>query len=685
MTERAVSLGIDIGGTFTDVVCVTGDGPKIFKVPSSRSNPNLAVTEALRRLQEEHGVAPQSIGRFVHGTTVATNAILERKGASVGLIMTEGFRDVIEIGRQMRHEMYDLKLKPQTPTWLAPGVRRVEVRERIAADGQVVVPIDPDSIRSAVETLVEQDVEAIAVCLLFSFLDASHERVVRDYIQEAYPDLPVSLSSEVDPAFREYERCLVTAFDSYVKPVVDRYLGDMEATLESLDIPAPLQLMQSRGGLAVSSVARKRPVRMFLSGPAAGVIGGLSEAAEAGIDGIITVDVGGTSTDVALVNGGAPLVRSETQIAGYAVRVPMVDIETLGAGGGSICWLDSAGGLRVGPQSAGSEPGPACYGRGGSEPTVTDASIVLGYVDPARFAGGRVRLYPERAAEAIQERIAGPMGLSVEQAALGIHRIANAQISEGVRLVSLNRGLDPREYTLVPLGGAGALHAVPVAEELGVERVLVPRFPGVLCAGGLLSAPIEHEISAAYPVPFEKADPLAIRTFLDGLDRQAEELMKAEFIGSLPVQQSYAADVCYVGQSTGIEVPFDPGAPEMLKRLYEAFEETHTRIYGHASGAPAKFVNLRCVQRAQLAAPSLSDRGQRNGALADRTLRKVRFQDWPDAVEAHVVDRDGLAVGDRLDGPAVIEQPDSTTLLPPGWQARVLDSRALLIERRDAT
>ncbi len=684
MTESAVSLAIDIGGTFTDVVCVTGDGPKIFKVPSSRSNPNLAVAEALRRLQDEHGVKPESIARFVHGTTVATNAILERKGASVGLIMTEGFRDVLEIGRQMRQEMYDLKLKPQTPAWLAPGVRRVEVRERIAADGRVVAPIDPDSIRIAVETLVDQGVEAIAVCLLFSFLDASHERAVRDYIEEAYPDLPVSLSSEVDPAFREYERCLVTAFDSYVKPVVDRYLGDMETTLEALDIPAPLQLMQSRGGLAVSSVARKRPVRMFLSGPAAGVIGGLSEAAEAGISGIITVDVGGTSADVALVDRGEPLVRSETQIAGYAVRVPMVDMETLGAGGGSICWLDSAGGLRVGPQSAGSEPGPACYGRGGSEPTVTDASIVLGYVDPTRFAGGRVQLYPERAAAAIEEHIAGPMGLSVAQAALGIHRIANAQISEGVRLVSLNRGLDPREYTLVPMGGAGALHAVPVAEELGIRRVLVPRFPGVLCAGGLLSAPIEHEISAAYPLPFEKADPLAIRKFLDGLDRQAEELMRAESVGSLTIQQSYAADVCYMGQSTGIEVPFDPGAPEMMEGLYRSFEQAHTRIYGHASGAPAKFVNLRCVHRAQLAAPSWVAPAKRNGALGENTHRKVRFQDGPDAMDARVVDRGGLGVGDRLLGPAVIEQPDSTTLLPPGWQCRVLDSLALMIEPKEA-
>ncbi|MGM0561132.1 MAG: hydantoinase/oxoprolinase family protein [Pseudomonadota bacterium] len=674
------SVGIDIGGTFTDVVCV-GDGrTHIFKLPSTRRNPSLAVEAAIRQLAEEHGVASEGIARFVHGTTVATNAVLERKGARIGLIATEGFSDVLEIGRQMRRQMYDLKIQPQTPGWLAPGVRRAEVSERVAADGSIVVPMDEKSLQAAVQKLLEQEVEAIAVSLLFSFANPSHERAVADYIHEVAPQLPVSLSSEVDPAFREYERTAVTAFDGYVKPVVDRYLENMETSLLQAKIPAPLQIMQSRGGLAASQVARQRPVRLFLSGPAAGVIGGSATARAAGFEDAITIDVGGTSSDIALIKSGEALVRSETTISGYAVRVPMVDIETLGAGGGSLVWLDAAKGLRVGPESAGSEPGPACYDRGGERPTVTDASVVLGYLDPAYFAGGTLTLKSELAEKAIREHVAEPMGLSVSAAALGIHRIANAQMAEGIRLVSLNRGHDPREFALVPLGGAGSLHAVPLAEELGLNRVLVPRYPGVLSAAGLLAAPVEHEVSSAFNKPLQEAGHEEVRNFLSELDRKTAELMAAESLEGLQTERRHLADVCYLGQSYTLEIPLDIENTEPFERLYRDFEDMHHRIYGHATGAGAKLVNLRSIHRAHLPSTDLALEAVEGVALKGQ--RSVWFQGSDMPQDAAVYDRSLLKQDDGpLRGPAVIEQSDTTVLVPPGWRGQLVEGEALLLEQ----
>jgi N-methylhydantoinase A len=412
--SSGVRVGVDVGGTFTDFACIMADGTRLaFKVPSTPADPSLAVLDGVRQLVERHGVAPGGIAVFAHGTTVATNAVLERKGARIGLITTEGFRDVLEIGRQMRQQMYSVRLDPETPVFLAPGRMRKGVGERIGPDGAVLQPLDEDSVVSAVEPLVADGIQALAVALLFSFLNPAHERRIAEIVAARWPDLPVSLSSEVDPAFREYERTVVTAFDAYAKPVVDRYLAALEAALAAAGVVAPLQVMQSRGGLAGSRVARRRPVRLFLSGPAGGVVGGLAEGLAAATPNLITVDIGGTSCDIALIEGGEPLIRAEGRIAGYGVRVPMVDVNAIGAGGGSIAWIDGAGGLRVGPHSAGSDPGPACYGRGGTEATVTDASVVLGLIDPAYFAGGTLALDPALAERAVRERVAVPLGMDL--------------------------------------------------------------------------------------------------------------------------------------------------------------------------------------------------------------------------------------------------------------------------------
>src|SRR5580704_523053 len=499
------SVGVDIGGTFTDIVCAGSDGSfRLMKRATTRGDPAAAVRDAVAAMRDDWGIDPAAIARFVHGSTVATNAVIERKGARTGIITTAGFKDVLEIGRQMRHRMYDLVLQPETPVFLAPGSRRKEVRERIAADGTVVTPLDENEVRLRAAELAADGVEAVAIVFLFSFLNPAHERRARDIVAAAHPHLAVSLSCEVDPAFREYERTAVTAFDAYLKPVVAGYLARMGADLAAAGVPAPLQIMQSRGGISMAANAARRPVRLFLSGPAAGVVGALSVGRAAGIDNLMTIDIGGTSCDIALVSGGEPLVRTEGVIDGYTVRVPMVDVTAIGAGGGSIAVLDDVGALRVGPQSSGSEPGPACYGRGGTQATVTDASLVLGYLDPGYFAAGTLRLDPERARAAIAP-IAARMGVSIETAALGIHRVVNAQMAEAMRIVSIGRGIDPRGYALLPLGGAGPVHAAALAAELGISRIVVPPHPGVLSAAGLLAAPIEHEVSAAFPRPLAAA------------------------------------------------------------------------------------------------------------------------------------------------------------------------------------
>jgi len=683
MTSRGeISVGVDIGGTFTDVVVSSPGAPaRIMKLPSTREDPSIAVLQALRRMAADWGLASQQITRFVHGTTVATNAVLERKGARVGLIATQGFSDVLEIGRQMRHQMYDLALDPETPVFLAPGRFRREIPERTGPTGQVLEALDEAAVAGAADALVAAGAQAIAVVFLFSFLNDVHEQRARAIIAERHPDVFVSLSCEVDPAFREYERTVVTAFDAYVKPVVDRYLANLSAGLAAAHVSAPLQIMQSRGGISGSATARLRPVRLFLSGPAAGVIGARMVGEAANSRNLITVDIGGTSCDIALIEDGTPALRSEGLIDGYPVRTSMVDVNSIGAGGGSIAWLDAAKGLRVGPQSAGSEPGPACYDFGGSEPTVTDASVVLGYLHPKHFAGGRLALNPERGREAIERAIARPLGLTVEEAALGIHRIVNAQIAEGIRFVSIRQGHDPRRFTLLPLGGAGALHACALAEELGIGRVLVPRLPGVLSAIGLLSAPIEHEVSSALPRAVDGLDLTEVRATLEKLDARCGALMAQESVDHQDVVRRYCADICYAGQAYHLEVPFEPAASDPLAALKRAFYAAHDRTYGYAPKAPIRLVNLRtvhCVTRSE----RQHDAWAPSGGPACVRRAHILLPDRRGVAEASVYDRAALRVGEGFAGPAIIEQEDTTTLVTPDWLCRVDAQGNLLLERR---
>lgn len=669
---RAVDIAVDIGGTFTDIVCrEAGGAMHVFKLPTTRGDPSDAVIKSVAELKERWGIDPAAVARFTHGTTVATNAVLERKGSTIGLITTEGFRDVIEIARQLRTQVYRVILQPEAPVFLAPRRFRREVRERVGSVGEVVVPLDEVGLLRAADELVAAGVEAIAICFLFSFRNATHERRAAELIRARHPGVMLSLSHEVDPAFREYERTVVTAFDAYVKPKVDHYLERLEQGLVQAGVGAPLQVMQSRGGLASAKIARERPVRLFLSGPAAGVIGGQVVGTSASTDDLITIDIGGTSADIALISRRKPMLRPQGSIAGYPVRVAMVDVNAIGAGGGSIARIDASGGLRVGPDSAGSEPGPACYGRGGEEATTTDASIVLGYLDPEYFAGGRLRLHAEKALAAVEQRIAKPLGMSAPQAALGIHRVLNAQMAEGIRLVSVRQGVDPRKFALVPLGGAGGIHATALARELGIRKIVVPRIPGVLAAAGLLAAATEHEVSADFGVPIDKLDRGALRAKLDELDNRAAGLMQAERIASEEVTVSYFADICYIGQSYNLEILFLPDEPDLAGRLYRDFLAAHDRVYGHSVDNPARITGLRTVHRAGGSEVIEEMRFSASGGPIEIGRRDIVVAGQASPVPAIILDREAMPEGYAFAGPAIVQQTDTTTLIEPGWSGTV--------------
>lgn len=682
LTSDGIAVGVDTGGTFTDFVCrAPGHPVRQVKIASTPSDPSEAIVAGIRYMAETWGVAPHDIKRFVHGTTVGTNAVLESKGARIGLLATEGFGDVIAIGRQVRDPMYMVRIKSTAPLFLLPGSRRKEISERVDSKGNVLTPIDLDQVRAAAAALVADGVECIAVCYLFSFLHPAHEIATGDLIRREFPEVAVSLSSEVDPGFREYERTVVTAFDAYIKPVVSRYLERLESRLQDEGVRAPLQLMQSRGGVARGAVTRLAPVRLFLSGPAGGVIGGKMEGDLAGERNLITIDIGGTSSDIALIANGVPLTVAEGSIGHWPVRVPMVGVHAIGAGGGSIARLDAAGGLKVGPESAGSDPGPACYGRGGSVATVTDASVVLGYLNPGFFAGGRFGLDADKARAVVADTVAQPLGLAPEQAALGIHRVINANMAEGIRLVSIKRGYDPRGFTLVPLGGAGAVHATALATEIGVGRVLVPRAPGVLSAAGLLSAPIEHQASATFRSPLATITRAAVKAVLAGLDRRASELMAQEGVDAQAIEVQYYADLGYVGQSFFLEISFDAEDADLGATLYAKFVREHERVYGHSTDSPATVVALRCIHRVacEMGEDVTPIEATGEGRPKPRTHRSVTFIGVGQVRDCPIYDRGALGAGASLAGPAIIEQPDTTTVLEPGWTAHVQESGALLL------
>ncbi len=648
------TLGVDVGGTFTDLVYYDGRRIRIYKLLSTKANPATALQNGMAAL----AVAPGAV--VSHGTTVATNAVLEHRGAVTALITTAGFGDVLAIGRQTRPSLYRLTFAPR---WLpVPAELRYEVTERVTADGQVLIPLDEETAAAVLDAIVAAGAEVVAVCLLFSFANPDHERRIGRLA--AQRGLAVSLSSTILPEFREFERTATTVLNAYVSPLMTRYLHALETGLAG----HPLWIMQSSGGILDAATARREAVRTLLSGPAAGVAGAFHIARLAGYDHIITFDMGGTSTDVSLADG-AIRRTTEGSIEGWPVRVPMLDIHTVGAGGGSIAWVDTAGVLRVGPASAGSEPGPACYGRGGRHFTVTDANLLLGRLDPSHFLGGRMRL-DRSAAETAARPLATRLGLSIVELAEGVVRIADAAMEQAIRVISVARGFDPRQFTLVPFGGAGPMHALTLAAALGIERVLVPRHPGVLSALGLILADFTVDASRTVMRPLKAMTAEDLQAALAPILGQVRQALADQGFTTAAMEIEPAVDLRYRGQSFELTVAADTFDPATLASRFHA---AHRQRYGYARPeAPVELVNVRVTGRGlrpKPELPTLAAATSPDPASAQVGTTPLRAAGaW---LTAPVYEREQLRSGHRLVGPALIVQEDATTVLLPGWQAQV--------------
>jgi N-methylhydantoinase A/oxoprolinase/acetone carboxylase beta subunit len=678
-------IGIDIGGTFTDVVATSGGQMHYAKSPSS---PDVVegILGGVDRVLAEAGIDPTTGMEIMHlhGTTIATNALLERKGARIGLLGTAGHQDALELGRMKRSHLYDLTRGAETPVHLAPGRQRIGIRERIDGRGHVLVALDEAQVEAEARRLVDHfGVEAFAICFLNAYANPEHERRAGDIVRSLFPDLPVSLSCEVNPVFREYERVCCTAFDAYVRPKVEHYVAQLASGLK--DGAARLHLMQSRGGIASARMARERPVTMFLSGPAAGVIAGQHVAQMSERRDLITFDVGGTSTDVALVRDGEVAITQSGRIGPYQLRLPMVGLETIGSGGGSIAWLDAGGGLHVGPYSAGSVPGPACYCRGGEEPTATDASVVLGYVNPDYFAGGTMALDAKRA-HAVIGALAARLGLGKVEVALGIFRILVSQMAEAIKLVTIKRGVDPRNFCLVSFGGGGGIFAPMVARELGIAEVLVPRHPGTLSALGLLVADFEYaQVASFFARNAAEPDFAGINETFTRLQRDGEAMVAREGFAGALIGHRRSLDMRYLGQAYELEIEIPDGdvTTATVSAAVADFNRAHRAVYGHAStDRQAEIVNVRLVttQKApRLDAALLRGGLPRAGAEAVPLARRTAH--FPDAaeVETAVFRRAELAPGSAITGPAIIESADTTVVLQPGQSAAVDEAGNLMI------
>jgi N-methylhydantoinase A len=674
-------LGIDIGGTFTDFACFdTRTGALLgLKVPSTPPEFAEAVRAGLDQLATEHGVDLREIGTVVHGTTIAVNTLIQRTGARLGLLVTEGFRDVLELQRLRLPNPFDLDGTRPLP--LIPRARVAEVRERLRADGRVDTPLDEDGVREAVRRLAGQDVEGLVVSLLHAYRDPAHERRTGALAAAVAPALPVSLSSDVWPQAREYERTALAALDAYVQPKVRRYLQGFEQALAARGVPATPHVTKSNGGIMPVAAARAQTVATLLSGPASGVIGAAYVAGQAGLPNVITLDVGGTSADIAVVEGGRPRWSTSEHVGGVPVMMPVVGVTAIGAGGGSVAWVDEVGVPKVGPQSTGAQPGPACYGRGGKDATLTDAFLVCGFLDPERFLGGRMPLRRDLAEEAVA-RFAGPLGMTPDEAAESIVRVAVSNMYAEFTKILSRAAVDPRDFALVAFGGAGPVVGALVAREVGIPTVFVPRSPGTLCALGALSADIVNDAVRTVHTRVDAAPPETLRETYDALGAELADWLARHGAGSEAATFRLAADMRYVGQSYEIEVPVEPawlvagGATAILA----AFHRGHERAFGHADReAPAEIVNLRVQLRAGRPRVPLAQAPAAAGPATPRTTRRI----WLDGhrAEAGVFDRATLGRGARLVGPAIVEQPDTTVLVPAGHLGEVDRFGNLLLRR----
>lgn len=673
-----ITVAVEVGGTFTDVV-VCLDGPdgqhmKTLKILSTPGEPERSVMEALRQVHTEF----TELSEFLHGSTVATNAVIERKGAKTALLTTKGFRDILEIQRGDKTSVY--KLCYRRPEPLVSRERCMTVNERISAKGEIIVPLDEKDVGDVVRRLANTGIESIAISFLNSFANQQHEELAARIVKELLPMVSVSVSSELLPQFREYERTSTTVINAYVSPIVDRYLGKLEGQLQSNGFEGPCLIMQSNGGIMTADAARKRAVWMLLSGPAAGVVAALAVARAAGHSNIITLDMGGTSTDVCLVSGGKPQISTEGKVGGLAIGIPGLEIVSVGAGGGSIAWKDEGGLLRVGPGSAGADPGPACYGRGGEQPTVTDAQVVRGIIRETQFIGGTLKLRHDYASKAIQS-LGSRLKLDKHKTADAIVRISNNNMMQAIRVVSAEKGHDPRDYTLVAFGGAGPLHAAEIAKELGMKRVLIPRNAGLFSAMGLLMSDFKRDYSQTHIQSLSDLTSASVNSqFLELIDRAIREFHECGIVSD-DIGFSYSLDMRYQGQA--FEILVDLPSPSIdVYALRTRFEEEYMTRYGYVPvGLEVEIVNYRVTASStRNTSPAIlhnasgsAETGPDQGTIfCGGALTQCAFYR-----------RSLLKEGDVVVGAAVVEEKNSACYIPEDWTATVDPIGTLVLERRN--
>lgn len=684
-----VRVGIDVGGTFTDLMLVDDGAITVHKVPSTPGDPSVATMQGLRELCELVGREVADVEQLLHGTTVATNIVLERTGSRTGMITTRGFRDLIYIGRHRRPKTFSIY---QDLPWREPSLverrLRIPVSERIVPPGVVHTPLDEAEVRAAVARLRAENVDAVAVCFLFSFLNPAHEQRVKEILAEEMPDTHVSISHEVAPQHREYERFSTAALNAYIGPKTSRYLRHMHDGVGAVAPDTDFHLMASNGGTLTVEGAISRPTQLLMSGPVAGIIGGIAVGRAVGLESVITLDVGGTSADIGVAPGGQLRMKHlyDTNIGGYDVMVPMADLDTIGAGGGSIARIDAGGLLRVGPQSSGAVPGPVCYGHGGTEPTATDAQVVLGRLRPQARLAGNLELAVEPARDAVAE-LGRRLGLDVEEAALGVTQIITQNMVNAIGINSVQKGFDPREFSLVAFGGGGPLYGVDIARELAIPRVVVPLHPGITSAMGLLASDLKHETQRTVMVDAPSADPDALESVYEEMEVAGRARLDADGVAIEARVLQRLADCRYVGQAYELLVAVPPGRLDSagVARIVEQFEEAHEREYFYRfEDTPVQIVHLRSyaigvMPKLELTAIESGGEQVSDAAVVDRRTVLFAIGGKARASETPFYDRTQLLAGNVIAGPAVIEQLDSTTVLPPGSTASVSPDGTIVI------
>lgn len=679
-------IGIDVGGTFTDVILVEPKRSKYFytKTPTTHHDLAEGVIKGLEDILDLAEISMDQVEYIIHGTTIGTNAIVEGKGAKVGLITTKGFEDVLEIRRVARPKEAAFDFGADNPPPMVDRYLRKGIIERITSDGEILTPLDEDSVVEVTEYFKEQKVESIIVCLLFSFLNSTHEERTAEVIKEIFPGIPISISSEICPEFREYERTCTTVMNGYLGPVIERYMDNLTNRLQAKYGEVTLHIMQSNGGMMTAEIAKQHSAHLINSGPAGGALAASLVSRLTGNEMAIGADMGGTTFDISIIDRNLPKTTTWGGVTNYPIKLPMIDIKTIGAGGGSIAWVDEEGVLNVGPQSAGSNPGPAGYGWGGELPAVSDANLILGRLNPQYFLGGKLDLYPDLARKAIQEHVAAKMGVSVEEAAIGIIRIVNANMAKGISGISVERGYDLREFCLISMGGAAALHATDIAEELNMSKVIVPPMSGNLSAVGLVVAEIQHDYVITFAKNGDDIQPQDLLNTFSQMELEGRKQLTAEKVLNENIEIKWSADLRYKGQSWELTTPI-AAKQELdksdIEKMIRDFNHLHQKVYSYSEPDEiVEFVNLRVNVKGKGLDVSLP-RYSLNASPAEikcKNMRKVYFKNrgWQ---EIPIYEREHLAVGSKIAGPCLIEETISTTLIPPEFTGFIDEYKNIII------